>query len=671
MNNLFTPSTLVSSIDDVELTQALPPLCFGAGEASDRRNLLSRMATACSAWSRDLSFHRGTATQNSSDLCRVCQTINADEIFQISNHSGETLSSLSRTLGTYNEISRRRQCQFCKLVASSLQKNALPTIVSSGKEMPIRLYVLREQKGVMQPTVRLRLVRPDNAEIDLIEVRPVTVGKDRLARMATNLCPRGIQMVDLRMLNIHRIKLWLETCQRSHESCIRMRCQHIPLPGFHLIDTVERLIVEATLDMEFFALSYVWGSSTGLRSRKFSKTLPKDLPRTIQDAIDATGAIGIRYLWVDALCIPQEDPEVRSQQVSQMDKIYRSAVAVIVAATGRDAEHGLGSLTRSKEVLQPATWLNGVLVTCVPFEEQLASQPRFSPWSTRGWTLQEGVLAQRRIIFTDEEIILDCGLSCVRETASRVLEENHGYLSELQRPHFSYGNTMTLYTTLVGRYLQRDLTYDDDAVDAFQGISNFLAEADGTKCCWTLPRSHFLTGISWYPADSAERPCRRNTTLRAGRRRCPSWSWSAWKFRRIDFETTASAKSHLDWTEAQWQLVDETGILEIDNVDVVQFNDELSYDGANLEDMKIISHGRKAWKARKGCWISLEQWLIQRPVIDAARFALLAERHGAGNRFALLVEWHDDVAHRIGYNLSISQKDWVEAKPVKRTIKLG
>lgn len=471
----------------------------------------------------------------SSNICHVCATINAVAIFRISDYNTRMLSAFSRTLGTYNEIVKRRECRFCQLVAISLQQYA-PLILeqnSNGIDFLIRLCVLREEKPRIQPIVRLRMIYSNGFEVDVLRVNPG--GQVGFSPELLGISTRGIGLINLESINIERIKFWIQGCQRGHERCMRIKCQVIPLPGFHLIDTVDNKIVDATLDMDYIALSYVWGVGPGLKAHQFQQTLSTDLPQTIQDAIDVTRAIGMRFIWIDAFCIPQDESEIKFQQIGQMDKIYRSAVAVIVAATGDSAGHGLRGLTRSKQVTQSTTYLNGVCVTCTPAEPGLPAQPRLSRWSTRGWTLQEGILAQRRIIFTDDEIILDCGVTCLRETESAIIEQEHGYLSELQRPQVGKENTMRLWERLLSRYICRNLTYQEDVLDAFQGISNYLAEAAGTKCCWTLLRQHFLNSISWYPADKSETPLRRNTLLRDGRR-LPSWLWAAWKFQRIDFD---------------------------------------------------------------------------------------------------------------------------------------
>jgi hypothetical protein len=62
--------------------------------------------------------------------------------------------------------------------------------------------------------------------------------------------------------------------------------------------------------------------------------LPEILPRTIRDAIEVTRAIDYRYLWVDSLCIIQDDEQDRDFQIAMMDQIYSNADLTIAAGSG-------------------------------------------------------------------------------------------------------------------------------------------------------------------------------------------------------------------------------------------------------------------------------------------------------------------------------------------------
>jgi hypothetical protein len=99
-------------------------------------------------------------------------------------------------------------------------------------------------------------------------------------------------------------------------------------------------------------LSYVWGnvkqcplttrseSDTGKPSATQVSATFKDieeLPLSIQDAIYLTRQIGERYLWVDSLCIIQDDPEDKAAVIPEMGAIYGNAYLTIVAADGSDS----------------------------------------------------------------------------------------------------------------------------------------------------------------------------------------------------------------------------------------------------------------------------------------------------------------------------------------------
>jgi hypothetical protein len=97
---------------------------------------------------------------------------------------------------------------------------------------------------------------------------------------------------------------------------------------------------------EYVALSYCWGGSqtlltTTATAQDFTDGIPTSrIPKTILDAITLTHKLGLRYLWVDALCIIQDDSEDVAREISNMAQIYQNATVTVSAASARSVNEG-------------------------------------------------------------------------------------------------------------------------------------------------------------------------------------------------------------------------------------------------------------------------------------------------------------------------------------------
>lgn len=137
-------------------------------------------------------------------------------------------------------------------------------------------------------------------------------------------------------------------------------------------------------------------------------------PRTIMDAIQLVKCIGMRYLWVDSLCIVQNNDDDKRQQITFMDSIYISAELLIVAAAGSDANAGLpgtGSTARSvSQTIRKIT--RAQFITAQPSVQQVLDR---SVWNRRGWTFQETVLSRRALVFSESLVYWSCQADTWRE----------------------------------------------------------------------------------------------------------------------------------------------------------------------------------------------------------------------------------------------------------------
>jgi hypothetical protein len=110
---------------------------------------------------------------------------------------------------------------------------------------------------------------------------------------------------------IERMKELLESCVYSHPQCCPPSDAHLPNRVIDIGDeeTVPRLYSSAGEKEQYVALSHCWGPSQLLTTEKLTISDRhkgnswQDLPKTFQDAMKICRHLGIRYIWIDSLCI--------------------------------------------------------------------------------------------------------------------------------------------------------------------------------------------------------------------------------------------------------------------------------------------------------------------------------------------------------------------------------
>ena len=168
-------------------------------------------------------------------------------------------------------------------------------------------------------------------------------------------------IVDPSWIDVQRLRRWPVYCDADHRDSrhsFTSEWQVIDyLPSsllFLLVDATQNCLVRACGPARYLALSYVWGNlSNVLETTKenfsqlskpgalCSETLLSHLPATVRDALYLTKAMGERYLWVDRLCIIQNDDEHKVEQLRWMGSIYANSYFTIIAADGQDANYGI------------------------------------------------------------------------------------------------------------------------------------------------------------------------------------------------------------------------------------------------------------------------------------------------------------------------------------------
>jgi hypothetical protein len=137
------------------------------------------------------------------------------------------------------------------------------------------------------------------------------------------------------------------------------------------------------------------------------------IPRTVQDAIEVCKSTGERYLWVDSLCIIQdEDDPTKASNISHMGQIYGEAIFTIVAGDAEDADAGMLGVSRHRFVPdQLMENIHGNVQLFLPTSQE----QKFDPWETRAWTFQEKLFSRRMLVIAGGYAIWRCRGATWRE----------------------------------------------------------------------------------------------------------------------------------------------------------------------------------------------------------------------------------------------------------------
>lgn len=378
------------------------------------------------------------------------------------------------------------------------------------------------------------------------------------------------------------LRKWKQQCEKSHLECgtVRPKSEAQDM-NIQVVDLEKYSISELPQGQSFIALSYVWGkadSLTALSTNIADLRQPEGLrqfmhliPRTIQDCFTLAQHLGERYVWIDSLCIVQDDPITRDSQIANMHFIYGLATLTVVAADGTHANAGLPGVGDKSRYLHYHN-RRGPDSVCLPVRRALtfvapvdrletapSTKPepvachslKETPWSKRAWTFQEQFLSSRFLVFTEQQVFWHCkeciwcepiwgrkpdssgfhidprytGLDTLRgdrryawaQGIDRSLEvKRDGRIIVVRSEAFS------LYTSCVTLFTPRDIGFDNDILNAFQGIASELGNVLlKSEFLYGLPSRLFDLALLWRPAAAGQLIRRRAGSF-------PSWSWAGW-----------------------------------------------------------------------------------------------------------------------------------------------
>jgi hypothetical protein len=304
-----------------------------------------------------------------------------------------------------------------------------------------------------------------------------------------------------------RLEAWIKECSSNHPYCGTP-----PLNPELPSRVIDVFAYDRSVNLfeskggrgRYIALSHCWGTSSRLMATRETIEDLKEgiaisfLPKTFQDAMKITKRLGVRYLWIDCLCIIQDDALDWERESTRMAKVYRNAYLTISASACTDSYSGCFPKRKNDSYVSPPTLSLGYKIPREAtgpnsytidykhtaqagiknrihlFEEWLpgssfyAPQPiyigtfgkRFDPiakepLSSRGWTLQERLLSPRIVHYATDQMYFECEFQLVSEdgfkfpyvlfsmknllATQQISPEEHG-LSKLSGDHSRSGN---------------------------------------------------------------------------------------------------------------------------------------------------------------------------------------------------------------------------------------
>jgi len=227
----------------------------------------------------------------------------------------------------------------------------------------------------------------------------------------------------------HLLKAWIKKCNSDHD-CEGGAIEKKKLPT-RLIDTratgdgllaLRNSASVGTGDHVYVALSHRWGEYTreekelicthegnlSERQKGFDMTYQ---PKTFQDAVEVTRQLGIRYLWIDSLCIIQSlegvETEDWEKESKRMEDVYSNAYCTLAMhATYATNQGPLDRQTKNDSIMFETS--KGI-ISISKHVDNFWAEVEESPLSRRGWVLQERVLSRRTIHFGAEQTYFECG----------------------------------------------------------------------------------------------------------------------------------------------------------------------------------------------------------------------------------------------------------------------
>lgn len=551
---------------------------------------------------------------NSDETCSVCANIDLKEYFRRAIHVQRKMDRFvspnldALRLGYLEDIGKRsKSCSLCQLIIEALCKRGAPSKWTTRQE----LLHTEGTEGIKKECYIFSYLYVDNegsnaASVDSIpEERNsqrayrigIAVRAPRYSRAMTYSHQQyfkdhagDIQLSAIsatkygmprlcygRALSLERVNMgmardWLSECETHHkEYCslpdMAMGGSTSPAGPRDLlvVDVLQMNLCRMPHGSRYIALSYCWPKVNTFVTTKSNVTelyIPGALRdneerifQAIHDAIQCVSELGERYLWVDALCIIQDDEEQKSSQIQQMDRVYGSSLLTLIHAPPDarpqvEVHNGLAGYRKRYRTTKQVTYQVQGMELLIPLPD-VDSVIEGSLWTTRAWTFQEERLSRRKLYFTETQMYFQCSCAVFCEDSvgegmnpstwiypstnlwnssglyGSHRDSNSFLATSLSRtpvddPEKAWG----VYVRSLTQFSGRQMSDPRDAIASFEGILSVVRDSLQTDFWFGLPEKYLHESLLWIEAGPS---LRRNISITpSSKMTFPSWSWAGW-----------------------------------------------------------------------------------------------------------------------------------------------
>ncbi|KAK4200783.1 heterokaryon incompatibility protein-domain-containing protein [Triangularia verruculosa] len=399
----------------------------------------------------------------------------------------------------------------------------------------------------------------------------------------------------------------LEECERSHPNCKQQNISYCPTRLLYLGDKGGLVYLRerpriSDMATGYAALSYCWGGSGFLKTTRSNLETLKSgfeiaiLPQTLRDAVAIARGLAVDYLWIDALCIIQDDPEDWQREAAMMAQVYSNAYITVTALSASSVQDGF--LAPRKQLPRfTRAWFDEKSGTTIT----LTAQPTMNvglhvlqrsssayynftldPVQDRGWCFQEEALSRRISAFSTDEVQWLCrsGMACeCRGVDTGPSTKDMVTVDDIRRNPWLFWHDRLL------DYSYKQFTFTKDRLPAIAGLARLLQSCTGSDYVAGIWLKSLSRSLGWATYFKKTNPC-PETYL------APSFSWASVASpldtrvnRYLTVEGLKDRISLVDWTLKPKGL-DPMGDMDHATLTVEGFLHEavIFYDGAVGDD---------------------------------------------------------------------------------------